>query len=151
MMIMTTYVARAERVPGVQERSPNYPINARLSQPPWTPTIHCRVNILLFSWCSVIKFIWCPKLVTLMVFGKYVPSVFIAVDFAGQRQPGFTLGGVFLQMYSCTFCTLHCTLLYILQTLLMRVLIHTSVIHFALYILYIIHYTLSVCRETNGK
>ena len=41
--------------------------------------------LILFSWCSVIKFIWCPKLVTLMVFGKYVPSVFIAVDFAGQR------------------------------------------------------------------
>ena len=43
MMIMTTYVAWAERVPGVQERSQNYPINARLTQPLWTHTMHCRV------------------------------------------------------------------------------------------------------------
>ena len=40
-MIMTTYVAWAERVPGVQERSQNYPINARLTQPPWTHSMHC--------------------------------------------------------------------------------------------------------------
>ena len=43
MMIMTTYVAWAERVPGVQERSQNYPINARLTQPLWTHTMHCSI------------------------------------------------------------------------------------------------------------